>query len=148
MMKSRINSIHIDAPLDTAFDCVKNPGSFNELMPEVTFTDIAMTPDGVGTRYRFETKVAGIPIRGTGEFTEVETNLRIHDETSIGVEGSFDWRFESEGDGVRVSIEHHPGRLWALPIVGRFLADGYERTDREVLARLKAKLESQGTLRP
>ena len=65
MMKSRINSIHIHAPLDTAFDCVKNPGSFNELMPEVTFTDIAMTPDGVGTRYRFEMKVAGIPIRGS-----------------------------------------------------------------------------------
>jgi uncharacterized membrane protein len=141
-MKSRINSIHIDAPVDEAFDCVKNPASFNLLMPEAVFTDIAMTPDGVGTRYRFETRVAGFAIRGTGEFTEVEANRRIHDETSIGVEGSFDWRFEPVGDGVRVTIEHQPGRWWGVPILGRLLAAVYERTDRQVLARLKAKLEA------
>lgn len=113
-------------------------------MPGVVFTDIAMTPDGVGTRYRFETRVAGFPVRGSGRFTQVEANRRIHDETSIGVEGSFDWRFEHEGDGVNVTIEHHPGRLWHLPIVGRLLADNYQRTDRQVLERLKAKLESDG----
>ena len=147
-MESRTSSIHIDAPIEVVFGCVKNPGSFNELMSGVTFTNIAMTPDGVGTRYRFETRVAGFPIRGTGEFTEVEANQRIHDETSIGVEGSFDWRFGPEGDGVRVTIEHHPGRLWALPIVGRFLADSYERTDRQVLTRMKEKLESGDAHRP
>ena len=58
------------------------------------------------------------------------------------MEGSFDWRFEPEDDGVRVTIEHHPGRLWSIPILGRLLARSYERTDQEVLARLKAKLES------
>lgn len=141
-MESRTSSIHIDAPVEVAFDCVKNPGNFDELMPGVTFTDVAVTPDGVGTRYRFETRVAGYPIRGTGEFTEVEANRRIHDETSIAVEGSFDWRFGPDEDGVRVTIEHHPGRLWNLPIVGRLLADSYERTDRQVLLRLKTKLES------
>jgi uncharacterized protein YndB with AHSA1/START domain len=144
-VEGRTNSIHIDAPIEVAFRCVINPESFNELMPGVMFTDVAMTADGVGTRYRVETRVAGFPVRGSGEFTEVEANRRIHDETSIGVEGSFDWRFEPEGDGVRVTIEHHPGRLWGLPIVGRLLADGYERTDRQVLARLKAKLELDDT---
>lgn len=144
-MESRICSIHIDAPIEVAFDCVKNPGNFDELMPGVKFTDVAMTPDGVGTRYRFETRVAGFPIRGTGEFIEVEANRRIHDETSIGVEGSLDWKFRPDEDGVRVTIEHHPGRLWDLPMVGRILADSYERTDRQVLLRLKTKLESTDT---
>jgi uncharacterized membrane protein len=142
LMESRTSSIHIETSVESAFDCVRNPDNFNDLMPGVAFRDIIMTPDGVGTRYRFETRVAGFTVRGTGEFTEVETNRRIHDETSIGVEGSFDWRFEPEGDGVRVTIEHHPGRHWGLPIVGRLLADSYERTDRQVLARLKAKLEA------
>jgi len=141
-MESRTSSIHIDAQIEVAFDCVKGPASFNELMPAVTFTDITMTRDGVGTRYRFETRVAGFPISGSGEFTEFEANRHIHDETSIAMEGSFDWRFEPEGDGVRVTIEHHPGRFWDLPIVGRLLADSYERTDRQVLAQLKAKLEA------
>jgi hypothetical protein len=144
-MGSRINSIRIEASIEAAFNCVKNPGSFNDLMPGVAFTVIAMTPDGLGTRYRFATRVAGFPVRGTGEFTEVEANRRIHDETSIGTEGSFDWRFEPEGDGVRVTIEHHPGRMWDLPIVGRLLADSYERTDRQMLERLKEILESDDT---
>ena len=142
---SRTNSIHIEASVQSAFDCVKNPGNFNDLMPGVAFRDIVMTPDGVGTRYRFETRVAGIPIRGAGQFTEVEPNRRIRDETSIGMEGSFDWRFEPEGNGVCVTIEHHPGRMWGLPIVGRLLADSYQRSDRQVLARLKAKLEGDGS---
>jgi carbon monoxide dehydrogenase subunit G len=141
-MEGRTNSIHIDAPPEVAFDCVKNPRSFNELMPGVTFTDIAMTRGGIGTRYRFETRVVGIPVKGSGEFTEVEVNRRIHDETSIGLEGSFDWTFEPEDDGVRVTIEHHPGRLWNVPLVGRLLADSYARTDRLVLERLKVRLES------
>jgi hypothetical protein len=144
-MKSRTSSVYVDAPVEVAFDCIKHPGNFNELMPGVRFTEITTTPDGVGTRYRFETRVAGFPVRGTGVFTEVLANRRIHDETSIAVEGAFDWRFEPEGAGVHVTIEHHPGRLWNVPFVGRLLADGYERTDRQVLARLKAKLESGGT---
>lgn len=143
--ESRTSSIHIEASAESVFDCVKNPGSFNELMPGVTFTVITITPDGVGTRYRFATRVAGVPIRGAGEFTEVEPKRRILDETSIGMEGSLEWRFEPESDGARVTIEHHPGRLWGLPIVGRVLADSYERMDREVLARLKAKLEGDGS---
>jgi hypothetical protein len=44
-----------------------------------------------------------------------------------------------------VTIEHHPGRLWDLPIVGRLPADSYERMDWQVLARLKTKLESSDT---
>lgn len=140
-MTSRISSIHIDVPVDEAFECVKDPGNFNGLMPGVRFTDVSLTSSGVGTRYRFETSVAGLPIRGSGEYTEVDANRRIHDETSIAMEGAFDWRFEPEADGVRVTIEHHPGRWWGLPVLGRILADTYERTDHEVLARLKARLE-------
>lgn len=68
--------------------------------------------------------------------------------TSVGLEGSFDWRFEPEDGGVRVTIDHHPGRLWNVPLVGRLLADSYARTDRQVLARLKAKLESDAASEP
>ena len=47
-----------------------------------------------------------------------------------------------------MTIEHHPGRFWALPIVGRFLADSYQRTDRQVLTRMKEKLELGEAHRP
>jgi hypothetical protein len=72
----------------------------------------------------------------------VEANRHIRDETSISIEGSFDYWFEVEDDGTRVTIEHHPGRLWGVPVLGRLLADSYARDDRQVLALLKARLEA------
>ena len=141
MSRSLTNSIHIDAPVGEVFAYVKDPSDFNQLMPDVTFSDVSLRPDGVGTTYRFETRVAGLPIRGRGEYTEFTLDRHIHDETTVASEGSFDWTFEAEGDGVRVTITHSPGRYWGLPLIGRILADNYEQMDREVLARLKSVME-------
>jgi carbon monoxide dehydrogenase subunit G len=141
-MTGRTCSIHINAPVQAVFDVVKNPASFSELMPGVQFTPEVITPDGVGTTYRFQARVAGLPVRGSGRFAQVAANRHIRDETSIPIEGSFDYWFEVEDGGTRVTIEHHPGRLWGLPVLGRLLADSYARADRQVLALLKAKLEA------
>ena len=141
MAAKRVSSIFIQAPVASAFECMKDPSSFNELMPGVQFTGVVMAADGVGTTYRFETRVAGFPIRGGGRFSAVEANRHIRDETTIAMEGSFDYWFEAERDGVRVTIDHHPGRFWDLPIIGRLIADSYERDDRAVLQRLKTKLD-------
>ena len=141
MTRSLTNSIHIDAPVGEVFACVRDPSNFNQLMPDVTFSDVSLTPDGVGTTYRFETKVAGLPIRGRGEYTEVTPDRHIHDDTTVASEGSFDWTFQPEGDGARVTITHLPGRFWGLPVIGRLIAANYEQMDRQVLARLKSMLE-------
>jgi carbon monoxide dehydrogenase subunit G len=142
-MTGRTCSIHINAPVQTVFDVVKDPASFTEFMPGVQFMPDVITPDGVGTTYRFQTRVAGLPIQGSGRFTQVEANLHIRDETSIPIEGSVDYWFEGEDGGTRVTIEHHPGRLWGVPVLGRLLADSYARDDLQVLALLKAKLEPE-----
>ncbi len=141
MTRSLTNSIHIDAPVGEVFAYVRDPSNFNQLMPDVTFSDVSLTPDGVGTTYRFETRVVGLPIRGRGEYTEFTPDHHIRDDTTVASEGSFDWTFEAEGAGVRVNITHHPGRYWGLPIIGRLLAANYEQMDRQVLERLKSALE-------
>jgi uncharacterized protein YndB with AHSA1/START domain len=141
MPQSLTNSIHIDAPVAEVFACVRDPSHFDQLMPDVTFSDVSLTPDGVGTTYRFETRVAGLPIRGRGEYTEFTPDRHVHDETTVASEGSFDWTFEAEGDGVRVTITHLPGRYWGLPVIGRLLAANYGQMDRQILARLKTRLE-------
>ena len=141
MPQSLTNSIHIDAPVAEVFACVRDPSNFNQLMPGVTFSDVSLTSDGVGTTYRFETRVAGLPIRGRGEYTAFTPDRHIHDDTSVASEGSFDWTFEAEDAGARVTITHLPGRYWGWPIIGRLLAANYEQMDREVLARLKSRLE-------
>jgi uncharacterized protein YndB with AHSA1/START domain len=141
MPRSLTNSIHIDAPVGKVFACVSDPSNFNQLMPDVTFSDVVLTPNGVGTTYRFDTRVAGLPIRGRGEYTAFTPDRHIHDDTTVASEGSFDWTFEAEDGGVRVTITHSPGKYWGLPVIGRLLAANYEQMDREVLARLKSRLE-------
>jgi uncharacterized membrane protein len=143
MTQSLTNSIHIDAPVGEVFAYVRDPSNFNQLMPDVAFSDVSLTPDGVGTTYRFETRVVGLPIRGQGEYTEFIPDRRIHDDTTVASEGSFDWTFEAEDEGVRVTITHSPGRYWGWPIIGRLLAANYGQMDREVLARLKSVMEGQ-----
>ena len=147
-MSGRTCSAYIDAPVQSVFEVMRDPASFTELMPGVRFVPEVITPDGVGTTYRFQTRVAGLPIRGSGRFTQVKANRHIRDETSIPIEGSFDYRFEDEDGGTRVTIEHHPGRLWGVPVLGRLLADSYARDDQQVLALLKAKFEPLAQLRP
>ena len=143
MTRSLTNSVHIDALVAEAFACVRDPSNFNQLMPDVTFSDVSLTPDGVGTTYRFETRVVGLPIRGQGEYTEFIPDRHIHDDTTVASEGSFDWTFEAEDEGVRVTITHSPGKYWGWPIIGRLFAANYEQMDREVLARLKSRLEGR-----
>jgi SAM-dependent methyltransferase len=127
---------------------MKDPASFTGLMPGVRFLPEVVTPDGVGTTYRFQTRVAGLPICGSGRFTQVEANRHIRRETSIPIAGSFDYWFADEDGGTRVTIEHHPGRLWGVPVLGRLLADSYARNDQQVLALLKARLEPPAPPRP
>jgi carbon monoxide dehydrogenase subunit G len=140
-MSGRTCSTYIDSPVQAVFEVMKDPASFTDLMPGVQFVPEVITPDGVGTTYRFKTRVAGLPIRGSGRFTQVAVNRHIRDETSIPIEGFFDYWFEAENGGTRVTIEHHPGRLWDVPVLGRLLADSYARDDQRMLALLKAKLE-------
>ena len=145
MPESLTNSIHIDAPVAEVFAYVRDPSNFDQLMPDVTFSDVSLTPDGVGTTYRFETRVAGLPIRGRGEYTEFTPDRHIHDDTTVAPEGSFDWTFEAEADGACVTITHSPGKYWGWPIIGRLLAANYDQMDRQVLARLKSMLEDDHT---
>lgn len=63
------------------------------------------------------------------------------------MEGSFDCWFEPRGEGVQVTIALRPGRLWNLPVVGRLIAESSLRANRQMLERLKNKLEAPGLLK-
>ena len=120
---------------------MRDPGCYDEFMPGVRFTPRTITQDGVGTTFDFETRVVGIPFHGSGTFTQFEVDRHIRSDSSVPIEGDFEMWFAAEGDGVRVTIEHHPGRGWGVPLLGRFLADSYAKDDQRWLGLLKGRLE-------
>jgi SAM-dependent methyltransferase len=141
MTGMRTCSIHIDAPPSAAFALMRDPGCYDEFMPGVRFTPGTITQDGVGTTFDFETRVAGVPFHGSGTFTQFEVDRHIRSDSPVPIEGDFEMWFAAEGDGVRVTIEHHPGRGWGVPLLGRFLADSYAKDDQRWLDLLKRRLE-------
>ena len=141
MTGSRTCSIHIDASPGAAFALMRDPGCYDEFMPGVRFTPRAITQGGVGTTFDFETRVAGVPFHGAVTFTQFEVDRHIRSDSSVPIEGDFEMRFAEEGDGVRVTIEHHPGHGWGVPVIGRFLAESYAKDDQRWLELLKRRLE-------
>ena len=124
-----------------ALDCVRVPASFYEITTYVVSTDVVVKSTEVGMTHRCRAEVAGIPVTRSGRLTKFGADRHICDVKRIVVEGTFVWEFERHRDGVRITIQHHPGRFWNIPVVGRQIATSYSRTDRWVLEGLKTKLE-------
>lgn len=134
-------SVHIEATVDNVFDYFKDPTHWQELAPEVIYSDVVLTDDGVATTYRWATKVAGIRVTGTGTFVDVAPNERIVDRSSRSFEGTWTYSFAPEETGTRLTMSSEPRSLWRLPPLSWLLARSAARSHRRVLAAVKAKLE-------
>ena len=134
-------SVHIEATVDEVFDYFRNPANWQELAPEIVYSDIALTDDGNATTYRWATKVAGIRVTGTGTFVDVVPSERIVDRSSRSFEGTWIYSFEPEGTGTRLTMSSEPRSLWRLPPLSWLLAWSVARSHQSVLAAAKSKLD-------
>jgi uncharacterized protein YndB with AHSA1/START domain len=90
-------SLHIDAPVATVFDYVKDPHNFYDVISEVPgsglvshmkaeLTDVSMTPDGgVGTTYAFRGKLFIFNLDAVLTREDFAVNERIVDHSNRGV---------------------------------------------------------------
>ena len=136
-------SVHIDAPIAAVFAQFRDPRTWQQVRPDVRFSDVHVAPDGIGTFYRWRTTVAGVPIEGFDVFTEFVPNERIVDRSSLSIEGTWTFTFASEGAGTRVRLQNRAGRLWRLPLIERLVDAVAVAGHRPVLAMVKAKLEDR-----
>ena len=134
-------SVHIEATVDDVFDYFKDPAHWQELAPEIVYSDVVLTDDGVATTYRWATKVAGIRVTGTGTFVDVAPHERIVDRSSRSFEGTWTYSFEPEGTGTRLTLSSERRSLWRFPPLSWFLARSTARSHQRVLAAAKSKLE-------
>lgn len=107
-MKTYTSTVHVDAPPEIAFACVVDPDVMNE-GGGFEFTVLEKTPDGVGTRIRYETRVLGLRLGGTLTFTEYVPNEKVtlqwHGTERYvlgGLRGR--WTFTPEDGGTTITI--------------------------------------------
>ena len=139
-------SVHIEAPVEKVFAFWADPANWKTYgspgMQDVELKEVVVTPEGVGTMHRWVMKVAGVRYELTGRFTEFTKDRRIVDVYEGHLMGKFIYRFAPEGSGMQFTIEHDPGPIAAVPVLGVYLEDQELKTHIKALELLKAHLEA------
>lgn len=137
-------SIHIEAPVETVFEFVKDPANHNLDPFGTQVDDVKVTKEGVGTYYSWHGKIAGLTGRGFDVLTEVVPNKHITDRCSSTWAGTWDYDLEPEGSGTKLTTEHHPESFWRIPPLRKLMDLARERLSDSYLARVKDAIETRG----
>ena len=133
-----IRSIHVDAPVETVFDYVKDPAHFYDAMPDRMRAELKAvneTPEGVGTTYEWlQGHLAGFELVGVVTRQESVVNERIVDSSSTGP--LWTWTFEPDGDGTSLTLAFEYSTK--IPLMDKVVDAIAWRGDRDVDAILSA----------
>ncbi len=139
-------STHIDAPVEKVFAYVEDPHHFFAAMAPMSgdrshFTDVTMTPEGVGSTYEWSDRWFLFPIHGVTTRSDYVPNERIVDHSSIGPT----WTFTFEPDPMGTTLTLAFEASMRLPLVGKAVDALAWNGDRDIdamLAFYKREIES------
>lgn len=137
-------NITIHAPVEKVFEYHTNPWNNPEYWPSMMeVTNIEDHPTG-GKKFDWVYKMAGIRFEGTTTPVEWVQNKRLVFESKGGIESTFIYDYEPEGEWTRLNMEVE--YKVPVPVLGK-LAESIilktnEREAETVLANLKDILEA------
>lgn len=135
-------SIIINAPVEKVFSYISDPNSELESMPSIT--DIRdITGQGVGQRWGWSYKMAGVSLKGESEVMEHIPNQRLVHKSTGGIVSTWTYTFNPEDSGTRLTVVVE----YTIPVpvlgkVGERLV--LKRTEREAdlaMTNIKERLE-------
>ena len=138
---------HIEAPVETVFEFFKDPRLSADLAVGGVSEDVLemkVTDEGTGTYYGWRARLGGLrmPVEGFEVLTDVVPNKHITEKSSSAMVGTWDYDFEPEGTGTKVTMEHHSRSLWGLPPL-RTLTDLVQsRMTESFMQKARVRLET------
>jgi uncharacterized protein YndB with AHSA1/START domain len=133
---------HIEAPVEKVFDFFKDPSKSADLFSPMEIRELKVTEEGTGTYTSYHTKLAGLPFDAFSVYTEVVPNKHITEKSSNAMVGTWEYDFEPEGTGTKVTMEHHSRSFWNLPPL-RNLGDLFTvRLNQSYMQRVKERIEA------
>lgn len=139
-------SYHIEAPVESVFDFFKDPASDVDIMGTEVL-EAKATQEGVGTYLNWRLKIAGIPWENFEVITDFQPNQHITEKSSSAIVGTWDYSFEPEASGTKVTMEHRPRSFWALPPLSNLVDYATTRMSHVYIGRVRAKLEAESATR-
>lgn len=154
-------AVTINAPVEQVFSYMRDPNNlFHGLAggnPDFEFSDVKVTPGGVGTTARVEVHLPGLKHLGpTGkvniEITEVVPNRRIVVKSFISkgrmfkFDGTWTWTFEPGNGGTKLIVAYAEWANWLVYAFDRLTEKLQNREMNAYFADLKTTLEAASRL--
>lgn len=137
---------HIEAPVETVFDFFFDPRKSEGLDPFGTeYREVKMTKEGTGSYFSWRVKMAGVPLEGFDVYTDVVPNKHITDKSSNALVGTWDYTFEPEGSGTKLTMEHHSRSFWGIPPLGYLNDLALTRMTESFMRQVKDRLEASSS---
>jgi coenzyme Q-binding protein COQ10 len=135
-------SMTVNAPVEKVFAYIADPT--NEMEWFASISDIRdIKGQGVGQKYGYTFKMAGLPLKGESEVLEYVPNQRYVTKSRGGISSTWTWTFSPENGSTKVNVVVE----YSIPVpvlgkIGEKLALGQiEREADLAAANIKAILE-------
>lgn len=138
------SDIHINVDPGTAFEYMDVPEHQAEISPSLSSVETVEKLSNGGKRAAYTYRMAGVGLNGEVEAIAHDPPEHIVFEMSGGIEGTVEWSFEADDDGVRVgyAADYH----LPVPVLDRLaepFVRAYNRRELETtLENLKTRLET------
>ncbi len=142
-------SISINAPVERVFSFIADePERMPDWWPPMELQErVTPPPTDVGSVSRYVYNMMGVKIKGEHRVEEMSRNRRLVVKTTSGIDSKFDFSFEPEGDGTRLTIKVEyslPGSVLGQ-LLNKALIEKQNIRDLEKgLENLKSILEGEG----
>lgn len=142
-------SFYVDAPVEAVFGFVLDPtrqtsdmGPFKGMKVH----EMKRTKEGVGSYYSWSVKMFGIPMQGFEVVTDLEPDRRMTEKSSNSMVGTWEYAFEPEGSGTKVTMTHRQRGIWALPPLSLAMDYVMPRMSKPFIELVKSELEAKPTV--
>jgi carbon monoxide dehydrogenase subunit G len=139
------DDVYVDVPPETAFEYMDVPEHQAEITPSLSAVEtVEQLPNG-GKRATYTYRMAGVALDGEVAAVTHEPPRRIVFEMTGALEGTIEWTFDPEGEGVRISYAAEYDL--PIPVLDRlaepFVRKYNERELETTLRNLKTRLETE-----
>jgi hypothetical protein len=115
------------------------------VFPDTEIRELKLTEEGTGTYTSYHTKFAGFPLDVFSVFTDVVPNEHITEKSSSAMVGTWEYDFEPEGTGTKVTMEHHSRSFWDLPPLRNIGDLITARANGAYMQRMKERIEASSS---